>query len=118
MGFSRQEYLNGLPFPSPGDLPDAGIKPRSPASQADSLLSELSIQDLTPRGCSLQTNPREMALEEIRQCSASSVSPQGCGGTCRAGVVAARAQESRVVHLQLLMTPSRKLEQVQGTARG
>ena len=31
MGFSRQEYLSGLPFPSPGDLPDPGIEPRSPA---------------------------------------------------------------------------------------
>ena len=39
-GFSRQEYWNGLSFPSPGDLPDAGIKPRSPELQADSLLSE------------------------------------------------------------------------------
>ena len=36
MGFSRQEYCNGLPFPSPGDLPDPGIEPRSPALQADS----------------------------------------------------------------------------------
>ena len=39
MGFSRQEYWSGLPFPSPGDLPNPGIKPRSPALQADSLLS-------------------------------------------------------------------------------
>ena len=31
MGFSRQEYWSGLPFPSPGDLPNPGIKPRSPA---------------------------------------------------------------------------------------
>ena len=31
MGFSRQEYGSGLPFPSPGDLPDPGIEPRSPA---------------------------------------------------------------------------------------
>ena len=31
MGFSRQEYWSGLPFPSPGDLPDSGIEPRSPA---------------------------------------------------------------------------------------
>jgi len=37
MGFSRQEYLSGLPFPSPADLPDPGIKPRSPALQADAL---------------------------------------------------------------------------------
>ena len=40
MRFSRQEYQSGLPFPSPGDLPDPAIDPRSPALQADSLLSE------------------------------------------------------------------------------
>ena len=40
MWFSRQEYWSGLPFPSPGDLPDPGIKPRSPALQADALTSE------------------------------------------------------------------------------
>ena len=41
MGFFRQVYLSGLPFPSPGDLPNPGIEPRSPALQADSLPSEL-----------------------------------------------------------------------------
>ena len=35
MGFSRQEYWRGLPFPSPGDLPNPGIEPRSSALQAD-----------------------------------------------------------------------------------
>ena len=40
MGFSRQEYWTGLPCPSPGDLPDSGIKPGSPALQAESLPSE------------------------------------------------------------------------------
>ena len=40
MEFSRQEYWNGLPFPSPGDLPDPGIETASPALQADSLPSE------------------------------------------------------------------------------
>ena len=37
MGFPRQEYWGGLPSPSPGNLPNPGIKPASPASQADSL---------------------------------------------------------------------------------
>ena len=41
MGFSRQEYCSGLLFPSPGDLPDSGIEPGSPALQADALPSEL-----------------------------------------------------------------------------
>ena len=40
MGFFRQEYWSGLPFPSPGDLPNPGIKPRSPALPADALTSE------------------------------------------------------------------------------
>ena len=40
MGFSRQEYWSGLPFPSPGDLPYPGIEPGSPAWEADALTSE------------------------------------------------------------------------------
>ena len=40
IGFSRQEYWNGLPFPSPGDLPDPGMEPGSSALQADSFLLE------------------------------------------------------------------------------
>ena len=40
LGFSRPECWSGLPFPSPGNLPDPGIEPRSPALLADSLLSE------------------------------------------------------------------------------
>jgi len=40
MEFSMQEYCTGLPFSSPGDLPDPGIEPGSPALQADFLLSE------------------------------------------------------------------------------
>ena len=40
LNFSRQECWSGLPFPSPGDLPNPGLEPRSPALQADSLLSE------------------------------------------------------------------------------
>ena len=40
MGFSRQEYWSGLPFPSPGDLPDPGIETGSPALEADTLTSE------------------------------------------------------------------------------
>ena len=40
MGFPRQKYWSGLPFPSPGELPDPGIEPGSPALQVDSLPSE------------------------------------------------------------------------------
>ena len=41
MGFSRQEYWSGVPFPSPGDLSNPGIEPKSPTLQADALPSEL-----------------------------------------------------------------------------
>ena len=40
MEFSRQKYWSGLPFPSPGDLPDPGMEPGSSLMQADSSLSE------------------------------------------------------------------------------
>ena len=49
MEFSMQEYWSGLPFPSPGDLPDPGIEPGSPALQADSLLTE--PQGICIQGC-------------------------------------------------------------------
>ena len=49
MGLSRQEYWSGLPFPSPEDLPDPGIKPESPTLQADSLPFELQGRPLRDR---------------------------------------------------------------------
>ena len=51
MEFSRQEYWNGWPFPPSGALPDPGIKPWSPALQADSLLSEPSGKPLLWKRC-------------------------------------------------------------------
>ena len=50
MEFSRQEYWSGWPFPSPGDLPDLGIKPRSPTLQADLLPSEPPGKPVIPEG--------------------------------------------------------------------
>ena len=46
MGFSRQEYWSGLPFPSPGDLPEPGIEPTTPALQTDfsTVIIELGFQ--------------------------------------------------------------------------
>ena len=49
MEFSRQEYWSGLPFPSPGDLSDPGIEPKSPALQADTLPSEPPGKSDLPR---------------------------------------------------------------------
>ena len=46
IGFSRQKYWRGLPFPLPRDLPDPGIEPESPALQADTLLSEPPVKPM------------------------------------------------------------------------
>ena len=59
MGFSRQEYWSGLPFPSPGDLPDPGIKPRFPTFQADTLPSK------PPEKPSLPPNEVHSFLESL-----------------------------------------------------
>ena len=64
MGFSRQEYWSGLPFPSPGDLPDPGIKPRSPALQAEALTSEPPEQTPPQSEAQLQSLGWEDPLEK------------------------------------------------------
>ena len=51
MGFHRQEYWNGLPFPPLGDLPDPGIEPGSPARQADSIAGPEETGSLPPQAC-------------------------------------------------------------------
>ena len=55
MGFSRQEYWSGVPSPSPGDLPDPGVKAGSPALQADTLPSE--TQTMTGVSVGSSQNP-------------------------------------------------------------
>ena len=64
MEFSRQEYWSGLPFPSPGDLPNPGIEPGSPASQADTLPSEpyVSLLDLQKD----QGSPRTSKVQDCQ----------------------------------------------------
>ena len=59
MGFSRQEYRSGLPFPSPGDLHNPGIEPRSSALPSDSLASEL------PGKPTLVTNNELMLMHQL-----------------------------------------------------
>ena len=75
MGFPRQEYWSGLAFPSPRDLPDPGIKPGSPALQADSLPTE------PPRDCHINLNTpiliqsgMELPMERAIPLSMSSLS--------------------------------------------
>ena len=58
MGFPRQEYWSGLPFSPPGDLPDPGIKPGSPALQEDSLPTE-------PPGKPQKAPIKNLALEPL-----------------------------------------------------
>ena len=57
MRFPRQGYWSGAPFPSPGHLPNPRIEPRSPALQADSLLTELQAKPILISSCSRMTLP-------------------------------------------------------------
>ena len=62
MGFSRQEYWSRLPFSSPGDLPNPGIEPGSPALQADSLLTELQGKAMNSLTLNTLRNLHELYL--------------------------------------------------------
>ena len=62
LGFSRQEYWSGLPFPSPGDLPNPGIEPRSPALHADSLPTKSILKEISP-GISLEGMMLKLKLQ-------------------------------------------------------
>ena len=68
MGFSRQEYWSGLPFPSPGDLPDPGIKPRSPTLEADALTSE-PLMTQQSHGWAYTSRKPELKETRVPQCS-------------------------------------------------
>ena len=56
MGFSRQEYWSGLPFPSPGAHPNPGTEPRSPTLQVDALPSELPRKPVGGANLHLESN--------------------------------------------------------------
>ena len=71
MGFSRQEYWSGLPFPSPGDLPDPRIKPKSPELQADALASEAQG---SPSGPKFEQTPGEGEGQEAWRAAAHGLS--------------------------------------------
>ena len=78
MGFSRQEYWTGLPFPSPGDLPDLGIEPAAPALQAESLLQrhQACFVSILPAGV--------YAVGRLEGSAASSVMYPCCLAQCLA----------------------------------
>ena len=77
MGFSTPEYWSGLPFPSPRDLPEPGIEPRSPALQADTLLSE-------PPGKPLYSHNRILFNNEKEQTDGNSAY---CGDLLKCGKI-------------------------------
>ena len=68
MGFSRQEYWSGLPFSSPGDLPNPGIEPGSPALQADALSSEPPGKPKSLWSCPTLCNPMGCSLPASSVC--------------------------------------------------
>ena len=69
MEFSRQEYWSGLPFPSPGDLPNPGIEPGSPALQADALPSEPTGKPKLQKHVNgLKQSAPKSCCKEARQC--------------------------------------------------
>ena len=74
MGFSRQGSWSGLPFPSPGDLPDPGIEPRCPALQANSLLSEApSIYQIHLFACKTGSPAQERVADPV--CKGQTIGP-------------------------------------------
>ena len=75
LDFSSKDYWSGLPFPPPGDLPNSGIKLRSPTLQADSLLSEPPGKSSIPNkvsklrfllGCQLHADPIELSRHYVQ----------------------------------------------------
>ena len=76
MGFSRQEYWRGLPFPSPGDLPDPRIKPRSHALQADALTSEPPGKRKLLPNPTLSSSLGQFYLQECRERNSGDCSSQ------------------------------------------
>ena len=77
IGFSRQEYWSGLAFPSPGDLPDPGIEPRSPTLEADALTSEppgkpehnLKLLQESKAGSTREQGQTEMSVKTVTKWS-------------------------------------------------
>ena len=82
MGFPRQEYWSGLPFSCPGDLPDPGIEPESPALQADSLLlRHQGLKSLNSVGTPERTLSRKTARSALHHKRLLEV----CGGKSEIG---------------------------------
>ena len=77
MGFSKQEYWSGLPFPSPGDLPDPGMEPRSPSLQAYTLTSEPQGKPLHRHGAAAAAAVAKLLQSCPTLCNPIDGSPPG-----------------------------------------
>ena len=75
MGFSRQEYWSGLPFPSPGDLPHPGTEPRPPALQADAVPSEPSGKQAFQGCSSVSQFSRSVMCNSLQPCESQHARP-------------------------------------------
>ena len=83
MGFSRQEYWSGLPFPSPGDLPDPRIEPVSPALEADALTFEPPGKHLVSKSCPILSDPIHCSTPgTATSLPCPSLSPRVCSNSC------------------------------------
>ena len=102
LGFCRQEHWSGLPFPSPEDLPDLGIKPRSSALQADALTSEpqgkLKERWAQKTWC-FWTVVLETTLESLLDCKIKPVNPKGNQSWIFIGGTDAEAEAPILWHL-------------------
>ena len=124
MGFSRQEYWSGLPFPSPGDLPHPGIEPRSPVLHADSLPTELwgkpqrCLQNLN-HSSRASCKPESLKLKsEVAQSCLTLCDPMDCNlpGSSVHGILQARILEW--VAISFSRGSSQPRDQTQGSNPG
>ena len=107
MGFSRQEYWRGLPFPSPGDLPNPGIEPRSSALQADTHQGSTQIREKKTELWASGAARREWAQEvKLRWCRLGGGAPLERGSRAQVGQLMAPtsvAAELRVFWLKIII---------------
>ena len=111
MEFSRQEYWSGQPFPPPGDLPDPGVEPRSPALQADALRSEPPGEPKPLRVCVCVCVCVYVckSLSCVQLCDPMDCSPPGSSVQ---GILQARVLEWVAISLSILTHKKKQIESV------
>ena len=109
MEFSRQEYWSGQPFPPPGDLPDPGVEPRSPALQADALRSEPPGEPEPLRVCVCVCVYVCKSLSCVQLCDPMDCSPPGSSVQ---GILQARVLEWVAISLSILTHKKKQIKSV------